>query len=263
MRGLVRHAVYQAARADFLDSITVRNLEATVNAGVDAWGRKKEQRAHITAKITLDCTITSAAQCDGLDSSTVHYGKLSKDVRERVQQKGHEWVTTFALAKAIQESCVRTAGNTPTAKLEVDVFYPKGSLLGDGAGLIYGTSHPRDGSSSRVLYLRNVRVPCLIGINSNERLAKQSLIVNVWIECLAEDRSDDYAQLEQVVFQAISESSFKTLESLVTMVVDELREKFFRPELDDGAYIRLQVEKPMAVPSADAPAIEIVRKVKE
>lgn len=45
------------------------------------------------------------------------------------------------------------------------------------------------------------------------------------------------------------------------MVVDELRKKFFRKE-DEGAYIRLRVEKPLAVPFADAPSIEILRPVK-
>lgn len=46
------------------------------------------------------------------------------------------------------------------------------------------------------------------------------------------------------------------------MVVRELREKFFTKDEDKGAYIRLRVEKPLAVPFADAPAIEIMRPVK-
>jgi hypothetical protein len=44
------------------------------------------------------------------------------------------------------------------------------------------------------------------------------------------------------------------------MVVKELNEKYFRKE-DEGTYIRLRVEKPMAVPFADAPCIEIMRLV--
>jgi len=44
------------------------------------------------------------------------------------------------------------------------------------------------------------------------------------------------------------------------MVVQQLRKKFFT-EADQGAYIRLRVAKPIAVPFADAPAIEILRPV--
>jgi hypothetical protein len=45
------------------------------------------------------------------------------------------------------------------------------------------------------------------------------------------------------------------------MVVRELREKFFT-EKDEKSYIRLRVEKPLAVPFAAAPAIEILRPVR-
>jgi hypothetical protein len=45
-------------------------------------------------------------------------------------------------------------------------------------------------------------------------------------------------------------------------VVQELREKFFTKEEDQGAWIRLRMEKPMAVPFADAPAVEITRPVR-
>jgi hypothetical protein len=46
------------------------------------------------------------------------------------------------------------------------------------------------------------------------------------------------------------------------MVIREVREKFIR-QGDKGARIRLRVEKPMAVPFADAPAIEIYRLIEK
>jgi dihydroneopterin aldolase len=62
--------------------------------------------------------------------------------------------------------------------------------------------------------------------------------------------------------QLISESSFQTIESLLAWLVDELREKFFDKEDDDDSWIRLRIEKPQAVPFADAPAVEIMRPVR-
>jgi len=46
------------------------------------------------------------------------------------------------------------------------------------------------------------------------------------------------------------------------MVVRQLRDQFFTAEEDEGCYIRLRVDKPLAVPFADAPSIEILRPVK-
>ena len=64
-----------------------------------------------------------------------------------------------------------------------------------------------------------------------------------------------YTNLQQIV----SATEYETLESLLAFVVQELRSKFFDKEEDQGAYIRLRMEKPMAVPFADAPAVEITR----
>jgi dihydroneopterin aldolase len=63
--------------------------------------------------------------------------------------------------------------------------------------------------------------------------------------------------------QLISNSSFQTIESLLAWLVDELREKFFTKEADDDAWIRLRISKPQAVPFADAPAVEIMRPVRQ
>lgn len=60
--------------------------------------------------------------------------------------------------------------------------------------------------------------------------------------------------------QVIADSSFETLESLSTKVVEELRKNYFTEE-DNDSTIRLRVEKPLAVSFADAPAIEILRPV--
>ena len=54
----------------------------------------------------------------------------------------------------------------------------------------------------------------------------------------------------------------------MTFVVQQVRDKFFKNGKDEFAYeadklawVRLRVEKPMAVPMADAPVIEVVRPV--
>jgi FolB domain-containing protein len=197
---LVRQAVWSARMADFdvADEIEVRDLEVTTNAGVDAWGRQKEQRALITVTLTLAETFDTAAAADALDTSTVHYGKLSKNIRDRVQNDNSGWKSTSLLAHGIHEEIMMTARDTTLQARKVTVFYPKSSLLGDGVGYSCFMS-PAAGAFCNVLYLQNLRIPCLVGVNSNERTAKQPVVVNLWVECVNDARTDDYASLESVV----------------------------------------------------------------
>ncbi|KAF2186385.1 hypothetical protein K469DRAFT_664336 [Zopfia rhizophila CBS 207.26] len=263
---LSRYELWQRLQNQDCDKIVVRNLEATINAGVDAWGRKKAQPALLTISLALKKQFDSAAQADSLDSSTIHYGKLSKNIRAAVHECRAEWMTTNSLALAVEKCALEATGPAELDHFELDVFYPKGSMLGDGAGLIYSVHYEARSMGnkiSRVLYLRNVRIPCLIGVNANERQQKQPVIVNLWLDCHPEDRTEDYPQVEDGLVKVVSESSFETLESLSTMAVQKLKEKFARPGDDRDGYIRMRVEKPMAVPFAEAPAIEISRPLNE
>jgi hypothetical protein len=59
--------------------------------------------------------------------------------------------------------------------------------------------------------------------------------------------------------QNISASEFQ---SMLEWTVQSLRKQFFTREEDQDSIIRLRIEKPLAVPFADAPAVEIMRPVR-
>ncbi|KAF2737668.1 hypothetical protein EJ04DRAFT_510108 [Polyplosphaeria fusca] len=260
---LVRSAVLQAQLSleNFGDRITIRNLHTRVNAGVDVWGRPKEQRAHLTISIILNKPFDTAAAADSLDSSTVHYGFISKDISSAILHANAKWNSTNDLALTVLDAVAHTAKEASIAGTELDIFYPKGSMFGDGAGSSFCRFHSRTTLVSRTLHLSNIRIPCIIGLNSNERPKKQPVIVSLWIDCLPAHRVDDYVAVEECLVETVSDTSFGTLESLSIEVVKQLRAGFAQIWGDD-AYIRLRIEKPLAVPSADAPVIEIVRPVK-
>ncbi|KAF2032831.1 hypothetical protein EK21DRAFT_98661 [Setomelanomma holmii] len=242
------------------DKIMVQNLEVTVNAGTDVWGRKKKQRALISVTITLDRKFESASATDTVDNSTVHYGILSKAIQARLQDDG--WLSTGAMSESLVATVKKVAGSTPIYAIETNIFYPKGSMFGDGVSHSLSVTEAAS-ARSNVLYLRNLRIPCLIGVNSNERLQKQPVVVNLWIDGLEDNaRIDDYAKLESLLFEEISKTEFQTLESMLEWTVQILRTKFFVEKSDENAHIRLRIEKPLAVPFADAPAVEITRPVR-
>ncbi|KAK7186773.1 hypothetical protein DPSP01_001123 [Paraphaeosphaeria sporulosa] len=260
-RFVVPKIVWQAqpAQVAVTDKIIVRNLQASVDAGVDVWGRPKKQRALLTVTLSLTKSFDSAAEADALDNSTVHYGILSKAIQAYADGQAGR-LPTGQLAHDISNVVQDTAGDTPLASVEVAIFYPKGSMFGDGAEFSLGRSISEERMYTQ-LHLRNVQIPCLIGVNANERQQKQPVIVNIWVDCLAAHRHDDYQRLETAVVDVISSSSFETLESLTTTVINHLRSNFFTDASDDRSLVRLQIEKPHAVPAADAPVIEIVRPV--
>lgn len=182
------------------DKIAVRNLQVTVNAGQDAWGRQKTQPALITVILSLANSFNSAAAADALDASTIHYGQLSKAIKAGVENIPQHF-RTDQLASRIGSCIFEAAGATDLHAYEIEIFFPKGSLLGDGAGWSYSELEvPRHGRfSTETLHLRNVRIPCIIGINANEREHIQPVVVNLWLEHMATHLSEDYPRIEATV----------------------------------------------------------------
>jgi len=86
--------------------------------------------------------------------------------------------------------------------LSLEILLPKASLLGSGVNLkgdfIYEEGHHGPSAYSMVLQLRELRVPAIIGVNGNERKAKQVIVANVEMERW--DRMvDAYNELEEIV----------------------------------------------------------------
>lgn len=200
MTRIIRQTLWnaQVAQSGHYDTINVENLEVTVNAGTDVWGRKKKQRAFISITVTLGQVFASASATDTVDQSTIHYGTLCKAIQARLQQQDSEWMCTARLSKSIADSIREVAGSTPIYAIKTDVRYLKGSMFGDGAGHVSSIIE-HESIQSSTLYLRNVCVPCLIGVNANERLRKQPVVVNMWVDSIPDSRLDDYAELENIV----------------------------------------------------------------
>ena len=212
MAQIVRYHIWesQLANQDITDKIVVRNLQATANAGIDAWGRKREQPILVTVTVSLGQSFSSAAAADSLDNSTIHYGILSKKIRSAINSiPPQDHLQTDALAMLIDDEVRQVAGKTPLASTEVDIFYPKASRYGDGAGFRYSISYLH-APFSMVLYLQNLRVDCIIGINSNEKIQKQPVVVNLWVDAVRSGRADDYARIESVVVEVGTFSECKT-----------------------------------------------------
>lgn len=247
------------------DSVEVQNLECVILAGVDIWGRPKPQPARVTVRLGLSQPFATAAATDSVDASTVHYGLLSKSILSHLS-KYSDIVPDSALdgiCHTLAYKCIETAGGpSAVASVEVSCTLPKGTRYGEGMSLSIAQCPVKD-LNSVVMGLHRLAIPCIIGVNQHERLMKQTVIASVWIDKCRPQTSIAYPELEQLVAKTIEESSFETLEALAEEVAGRVVKYFIftRPSAMflQVAGVRVRLEKPSAVPLAEAPAIEIYR----
>ncbi|RDW67784.1 hypothetical protein BP6252_09180 [Coleophoma cylindrospora] len=273
--------------------IRVTNLQASAVVGTDAWGREdKLQPILISACISLRHPFYSASESDTVTSSTVHYGILSKAILEAVETFGQDpkdapstkedvkysrtlrglldWIfeslthCTFSDAKPARVGQDPALLDVETVKsLKVSVMLPKASLIGNGVSLtgtmVFEAARPH--CYSMCLKLHDLKIPTLIGVNSNERFAKQIVIANVeldkWVGL--QDASESYPNLEELAVKTIEESSFQTLEALAAHLGRRIIKFYICPRVIDSTAkqnIKISLEKPTAVTWADAPCVE-------
>lgn len=290
----------RAAAGEPFAVVRVRNLQATVYAAQDAWGRDgKPQPLLVSAEISLRDPFGDSSVSDKVAGDTVHYGILSKAILaslERYQKPppnqddGRSGTTLRDVLETIWSGLTGLAingtgpgsfgENAKAALLDISristmaitVTLPKGSLLGSGVSLtatsVFDTHVGTNGDKqSRTdvfgicLGIHDLRIPTLIGVNSNERLAKQIVAVNIEMDKF-NYAPDAYAALEALVVKTVDATSFETLEALGAYLIDKIATDF-RPQPEQtysgpsGWQIKVCMEKPTAVPFAEAPCVEI------
>ena len=181
------------------DKISVNSLKALANAGYDCWGRAKAQPLEISVEVGLQGTISAAAAGDSVNESTIHYGNLSKAIIGKIPQDDEPWQLPDWLARSILIGVREFASHSTIPEyIDVETYYPKNSLTGDGSSLLL--SHgPTPDITSVVFHLRNLRMPALVGVNTHERKAKQSIVINLWLDRLKPHVSDECYKVEQLV----------------------------------------------------------------
>ncbi|KAF2224715.1 hypothetical protein BDZ85DRAFT_193953 [Elsinoe ampelina] len=228
--------------------------------GTDAWGRRKEQPVLVSVRFSFRAGFDTAAETDSLDLSTVNYGSTSKSIKAIQPLKPWEALNDFA-ARVYQVVLQCLPGSRTVEACSIQVHLPKASLLGSEVTFTHSYQHligivwPR---LDRTLLLSKIHMPVLVGINENERQRKQPLFVSLWLSTVPAAAADTYSEVESKLCQIVEGTCFETLESLALFIVQGLHKKYLAEEAPQST-VRVRIKKPMAVPSASAPAIEVVR----
>ena len=286
-----------AAAGEPRATIRVRNLQATLGAGAaqDAWGRSgRPQPCLMSAEVALASPFPEAAVSDSVAQDTVHYGTLSKAMLKSVGQWQAEAAQPKTLGDVVNSLWVDLTGSTvtgeaatpsagkavldvaATSRLTVAVLLPKASLVGDGVSLtataVLGagaaaaaaseTGNPTRKPWVTTLKLHRLRVPVLVGVHPHERTAKQAVWTDVSLDGYGapSDLVDEYPLLEALVVRELEASSFETLEALATHLgrtILEWGQAKSSTNAPPAWNVHVTLEKPIAVPFADAPIVEV------
>ena len=188
------------------DKVSIKNLAVTALAGHDCWRRKKEQPVHITVTLSLKGDFFTASSKDVVDESTVHYGKLGKNITAAVSEKSkaEEWLSSHGLATLVEKVARQTAGDPALlSTCMIELSYPKGSTYGEKAGYRYCVGYGSNICASS-LCLENIRLPLLLGVNEYERKKKQLIVANIWLDKVKPGASDDHTNLEDTFIKVKS-----------------------------------------------------------
>ncbi|KHO00015.1 dihydropteroate synthase [Metarhizium album ARSEF 1941] len=264
-------------------TVRVQNIRSTIQGPSDAWGRQgRPQPISISVTVGMAKAFGPTSSADALASDTVHYGLLAKAVLAtltRLDGRGAadrpptlpavlDSVWTDLTGATPAGTPASPAGGPPFLKLEsirslqVELRLPKATLQGDGVRLTAAAVFAHGAMAQRGIRLSvcDLRIPILIGVNPNERRARQAVVANVDVDRF-DDPRDSYSCLEGVIATAMTGSSFETVEALLADVAAHvaayLAENHAQPADGGGWQLRVAVEKPIAVVSADGPCVEL------
>ncbi|KJK79077.1 hypothetical protein H634G_05892 [Metarhizium anisopliae BRIP 53293] len=267
-------------------TVRVQNIQSTIQGPSDAWGRQdRPQPISVSVAVGMAQSFGPTSTSDALASDTVHYGLLSKAVLATLARlsgaqgtSSGRQLTLPAILDTIWTDLtgVDMSGQQPASpaqgppflklasvkSLQVGLRLPKATLQGAGVCLTATAAFARGAMTARgiKLALCDLRIPILIGVNANERRAKQGVVANVEVDRFDEAR-DCYCALEDVIAKAMTDSSFETIEALLADMAVRITAHLVRnhtpPADGEGWQLGIAVEKPIAVVFADAPCVEL------
>ena len=167
------------------DGVWLENIQVSGIVGPDAWHRSgRPQPIHISVKVPVN--YDEAGITDDLNGS-IHYGKLAKSIMQLFDDQAAPFASLEELVEAISKKALLEDAQARSLELVIDL--PEALLLADGLGLSTYVSKiespPGLDDESRLqdtglkLYVKNLRLNCIIGINSHERREKQPVVVNL------------------------------------------------------------------------------------
>ncbi|KAJ3368679.1 trifunctional dihydropteroate synthetase [Allomyces arbusculus] len=248
------------------DTVHVLDLIVRNRIGVDSWQRARAQPLRINLVVYTD--IDAEGAVDAIDGSS--YTPMIAQVTELAESRpfkymetlaveiAHVLLATFGGDKGMRQVAVtveKLNAHLHTEATGVHIVRTEADLLTTAA-----TAAP-DGTHEDRLFIRNMSLSGIIGLNPWERDEKQPMIVNLDMvpstriaaptSSLPRTSSDFY--IANLVQDYVEQSAFKTIEALCHHVARLVLEKC------DMYRVSVKIEKPAAVVFAKSTAVQVTR----
>ncbi|KAJ3125762.1 trifunctional dihydropteroate synthetase [Nowakowskiella sp. JEL0407] len=272
------------------ESLIIRDLTVQASVGVDSWERKRMQPLILSIHLFTDIAQTSSD--DALQTSHLNYSSVARDISHYLSTTlSSSFVKSFeALALLIAKLCVIEYG---ASAVFLELRKPHALLHAECAGVsIYRTkkdfleynkyftpettSVPTINSSPLPLiptnftvetlqydkiFIKNLTLSVIIGVNPWEREEKQRIIINIIIHLTSPleifsdhvPRNLNYRRIAAAVTSHVEKSSYKTQESLVESIAFVCLSECKTPK------VSVMIEKPSALLYAASAGCKITR----
>ncbi|KAG2219355.1 hypothetical protein INT45_011263 [Circinella minor] len=251
-----------------LDKILLKNLVLKNVTGVDSWQRLKSQPVIINVWLYTD--ITAAGNSDHVTSS-IHYGHVTKAITQLTEKSTFKSIEELGHA-IVHLGCVDFGAERTTVKVE----QPKALLHAAAAGVqLSRTKQDYEGLEDKkqvvttgtvsglgkedMVFVKDMRLSTIIGVNPWEREEKQVVVVNLTVYPSEQRKGEESSKshhmrtMVRTLARYIEASDYKTVEAFAVAVARIAIEKCHVNK------IRVQFEKPSAILFADASGIEVTR----
>lgn len=160
------------------DTVIIQNLRADSTVGLDRWGKVRSQP--ISVSCFLETSVSKAGTSDRV-SDSIHYGLLFKEIHALVD--GGSFDDIAKLAQDVSGIALQKEG---AQGVKVVVEAKNQFLMAECLGvsiyrsLQFVTPGERTEMAPRVqLYMKDLKLNILIGVNPPERESKQLVVTNI------------------------------------------------------------------------------------
>lgn len=242
---------------DSPDIVSIRALTLTTRIGHDIWYRNRPQPVIVSLALYTDISKSGATDDVG---ASIHYGNLTKAVSSHITDSNSDNLVDFV--DHLAECCFFKGGAEEKIKIVAEL--PEALTMAEGVGIeAYRLRFPEDSARSGEvdqipgfgdgIFIRNLRVACVIGVNEPERKEKQVVVVNLRLWDIDAKLALGYRKLVQAVTDHIENSNYLTIEAMITTVCRIIC-------VDHGvSKVTARIEKPSALTFAQGAAVEITR----
>ena len=161
------------------DTIFIDGLHLSAIVGLDCWGRLRAQPIVISIYLHLapDGFLSRAGKSDSIND-TIDYGSLTKAVTRYVEEKEDGFDGVGQLIDGVAKKAFEAAGESGKA-VRVVVELPKLVPLAENGMAVEVTATRGAQIPARKVYIKDLILSVVIGVNEPERKEKQRVVVNL------------------------------------------------------------------------------------